>query len=127
MDIAWSSTVESSPPERPTQAPPVCQSRSMASSAAPTYSASKDMAVSGAAEHPEPAQPLAARCEEFRGRHGGELAQVARERIAQALRHRLRLAVRATERLRDHLVDQLELREAVGRDAHRFRREFAAV
>src|SRR5690606_24260096 len=56
-----------------------------------------------------------------------QLVQVAQNRIAHGFRHRLRVAVRATERLANHLIHDAQLRNALGAHAHRLGRKILLI
>src|SRR5262245_28504388 len=119
---ACSRTVESSPPLNATTSP-VHSGGTQAVSATSRAVRLNAGLVTGEqsrfAVHPVPAQPLAALREQLIGGQLVEVPQVTRERVLDGIGNRLRIAVRAAERLLDDFIDDTEFRDALGADAHR--------
>src|SRR5262249_15610180 len=97
-------TTESMPPERPATR---CAPGDTAGAIAAATLSGSSLEL-GFLEFPITHQALEALLDELLGTLLGEPAQGIGERALETLRHRLRIAVRSAERLRDDLVDQAE-------------------
>src|SRR4026207_182967 len=67
-------------------------------------------------------QPLEAFLDQLLDRFSLRLGERLLQRLAQRLPHGRRVAVRATNRLRDYAIHQAKCLQPVGRDAQRLRR-----
>src|SRR5574343_273308 len=113
---AWSKTTESQPPERPTE------SRSdgalRVARKAPTRAGSSlgRLFLVAAIAH----QPLVAGRQQFVRGQPGKLLERLLQGLLEVLCHGSMIAVGAAERFANHLIDQAQGFQALGRDTHGF-------
>src|ERR1700722_3045578 len=122
---AVSKQAESAPPLTPTTSP-AAPAGALSSSTARSAAAPNSMRLP-LVEHADAAQAGLARVQERCDRLIGKLRQVLDHALLQDLRHGLWVAVGRPVRLLQHLIDEAQLLQPLGRPAHRICGDFLFV
>src|SRR5579885_3045875 len=125
-ESAARSAVESTPPLNATQSGTSGNPGSRSESCSRSRSGPKVL-LGALTEDPEGGDPPRARGAQLIARNRLERIEVFEQRRLEARRHRRRIAVRAAERLLDHLIDEAEPGQSIGGHVERLGRSFLLV